>query len=200
VSCDSSNDDLVDSFSFTIAHVDPDIAGKRVGKINSQQFSWHWPGDDELILPIVTSIINMTILSIVNTAIANLPDTSWKIRQLSGCLDNPNEDGGPYTRDVTPIVDNNTAAGWVKPDMKLWNPTHFCIVHHGQQANSTDGAQAPMLGGHSYHLPDDILVPPAKDMIDNIGEESDGDGKTRHPNPRSLPTTKPGFQMFEWKL
>jgi len=37
-------------------------------------------------------------------------------------------------------------------------------------------------------------------MIDKIGEESDDDGETRHPNPRSFPTTKTGFQKFERKL
>jgi len=75
-------DFLVEPFSFTIAYVDPDIAGKRVGKNNTQQCTWCWPGDDELILPIVTSIVDMTILSNVNAAIASLPDPSRKIQDL----------------------------------------------------------------------------------------------------------------------
>ena len=70
---------LVEPPSFTIAYVDPDIAGKRVGENNNHLFSWCWPGDDELILPIVTSIVNTTILLIVNAAIAGLPDPSRKI-------------------------------------------------------------------------------------------------------------------------
>jgi hypothetical protein len=37
-------------------------------------------------------------------------------------------------------------------------------------------------------------------MIDDIGEESDYDGETRPPNPRSFPMTKTGFQNFEPKL
>jgi len=37
-------------------------------------------------------------------------------------------------------------------------------------------------------------------MIDDIGEESDDDGETRRPYPRSFPTTKTGSQKFEWKL
>jgi hypothetical protein len=78
------NDFLVEPFSFTIAYVDPDIAGKRVGENNTQLFSWHWPADDELILLIVTSIIDTTILSIVNAAIAGLPDPSRKIQELWG--------------------------------------------------------------------------------------------------------------------
>ena len=198
--CDASNDFLVEPFSFTIAYVDPDIAGKRVGENNTQLFSWHWPGDDESILPIVTSIVDMTILSIVNAAIAGLPDPSRKIRELWGCLEEPNGDGGPYARNVTPIFDNNTAAGWVKAAMKLSNPTLFCVVYRGQQADGTDGAQTPMRGGRSYLPLDDILPPPAEDMIDDIGEESDDDGETRRPNPRSFPTTKTGFQKFERKL
>jgi len=117
VCCDASKDFLVEPFSFTIAHVDPDIAGKRVGENNTQLFSWQWPGDDELILPLVTSIVYMTILSIVNAAIAGLPDPSWKIRELWGCLEEPNGDRDPYARKVTPISDNNTAAGWVEAAM-----------------------------------------------------------------------------------
>jgi hypothetical protein len=84
--------------------------------------------------------------------------------------------------------------------MKLSNPTLFCVVYRGQQADGTDGAQTPMRGGRSYLPLDDILPPPAEDMIDDIGEESVDDGETRRPNPRSFPTTKTGFQKFERKL
>jgi len=77
--CNTLTDFLVEPFSFTIAYVDPDIGVKRVGENNTQLFSWHWPGDDESILPIVTSIVDTTILSIVNAAIASLPDSSRKI-------------------------------------------------------------------------------------------------------------------------
>jgi len=96
VRCDASNDFLVEPFSFTIAYVDPDTTGKRVCENNTQQFLGHWPGDDESILPIVTSMVDTTILSIVNAAIAGLPDLSLKIRELWGCLEQPNGDGGPY--------------------------------------------------------------------------------------------------------
>ena len=95
--------------------MDPDIAAKRVGENNTQLFSWHQLGDDESILPIVTSIVDMTILSIVNAAMAGLPDPSRKIQEVWGCLDEPNGDGGLYAHNVTPIFDNNTAARWVKP-------------------------------------------------------------------------------------
>ena len=114
-------------------------------------------------------------------------------------LEEPKGDGGPDASNGTPIFNNNTAAGWVKAAMKLSNPTLFCIVYHSQQTNSTAGAQTPMRGGHSYLPLDDILPPPAEDMIDDIGEESDDDGETCYQNPRSFPTTKTGFQMFEWK-
>jgi len=62
--------------------VDPDIAGKRVGETNTQLVSWYWPGDDDIIIPIVTAIVYTTILSIVNAAIARLPDPSRNIREL----------------------------------------------------------------------------------------------------------------------
>ena len=44
---DALTDFLVEPFNFTISYVDPDIAGNRVGETNTQQFFWHWPGDDE---------------------------------------------------------------------------------------------------------------------------------------------------------
>jgi len=72
-------DFLVEPSSFTVTYADPDIDGKRVGVTNTQLFSWHWPGDDESIISIVTSIVDMTIVSIVNAAIAGLPDCSRKI-------------------------------------------------------------------------------------------------------------------------
>jgi len=87
VRCDASNDFLVDPLSFPIAYVDPDIAGKRVGENNTQLLTWHWPGDDESIQPIVTSIVDTTILSIMNAAITGLPDPSRIIRELRGCLE-----------------------------------------------------------------------------------------------------------------
>jgi len=136
----------------------------------------------------------------VNAAIAGLPDPSRKIRELWGCLQEANGDGGPYAPNVTPIFDNNTAARSVKAGVKLSNPTLFCVVYCGQQAYGTDGAQTPMHGGRSYLPLDDILPPPAEDMIDDIGEESDDDGETWRPNPRSFPTTKTGFQKFERKM
>ena len=108
--------------------MDPDIAGKRVGENNTQLFSWHWPGDDESILLIVTSIVDPTILSIANAAIAGRPDPSRRIRELWGCLDEPNGNGGPHARNVTPIFDNHTAAGWVQVAMKLSNTMLFCVV------------------------------------------------------------------------
>jgi hypothetical protein len=198
--CDAWNDFLVEPFSFTIAYVDPDFAGKKVGENNTQPFSWHWPGDDESILPIVTSIIDTTILSIVNAATLHLPDPSRKIQELWGCLEKPNGDGGPYARNVTPIFDNNPAARWVKVAMKFSNQMLCCVVYRGQQSDSTDGAQTPMYCGRSYLPLDDILPPPAEDMIDDIGEESDDDGDTWRPNSRSFAMTNTGFQKFEQKL
>ena len=139
-------------------------------------------------------------MSIVNTAIAGLPDPTRKIRELWGCQEESNGDGGPYTRIVTLIFDTNCAAGWVPPAMKLINPTLFWVVHHGQQADGTAGAQTPRGGGRSNLSLDVIHPPAAEDMMDDIGEESSDDGETWLPNPRSFPTTNTGFQKFERNL
>jgi len=84
--------------------------------------------------------------------------------------------------------------------MKLCNPMLFCVVYRCQRADVRAGAQTPMHGGRSYLSLDNLLAPPAKDMIDNIGEESHDDGEMRHPNPRSFPMRKTGIQQFERKL
>jgi len=101
---DSSTDFIVKPFSFTITYVDPDVAGKWVADNNTQLFSWHWPGDNESILPIVMPIVDTTILLIVNAAITGLLDPSRKIREIWGCWEEPNGDGGPNARNVTPII------------------------------------------------------------------------------------------------
>jgi len=142
----------------------------------------------------------MTVLSIVNGAIAGLPDPSRDIQELSECWEESNGDGGPYARDVTPIIDNNTAAGWVNAAMELYNQTLICVVHRGEQADGTACAQIPMRGCCSYLPLDVTLPPPAEDMIDDSGEESDDEGQTRRPNPRSFRPTKPGFRKFEMRL
>ena len=105
--------------------MDPDVAGKRVGENIAQHFSWHWPGDEKSMIRILISIVNTTILSIANAAFACLPDHSWIIRNLWGCWDDRNGDGGPHACNVTPIFNNKTAAQWVKEVMKLHNPHAF---------------------------------------------------------------------------
>jgi hypothetical protein len=198
--CDHYKTFLVELFRFPIAYVDPDIAGMRVGKNNIQLFSCHWPGDNESRMPIVTSIVDTTILLIMNVAIAHLPDRSRKIRQLWGCLEQRNGECSLYAHTVSTIVANNTAAGWVQAAIELSNPMLFCVMYHGQHADGTDGAQTLMRGGLSDLPLDEILPPSAEDMIDIIGDESDDDGETRRPYPRDFLTTTIGFGKFEWTL
>ena len=200
VRCDLLTDFLVEPFSYTIPYVDPDCAVKMVGDNNTQLCIWDWPEDNGSILPIVTSIVDTTIVSIINTAIAGLPDPSWQIREIWGCLEEPNGDGGPYSLNVTPIFHINAAAGWVKAVMKVSNPTLFCVVYRGQPADTTAGAQIPMRGGRSNLPLDGILPPPAEDVIDNVGEKSDDDGEMHRPHPTRFLMTKTGSLMFQWKL
>jgi hypothetical protein len=84
VRCDASTDLLVEPYSFIFAYVDPDIAGKRAGEINTQQFTWHGAGDNESIVPIVRGIVDTTILLIVNAACVDLPDQSCIVGEHCG--------------------------------------------------------------------------------------------------------------------
>jgi hypothetical protein len=54
-----------------------------------------------------------------------------------------------------------------------------------------------MGGGRCYLPQDDIVPPPAEDMIDDIREKLGVDRYTRHPKPSSFKTTKTGFKKFE---
>jgi len=83
-------------------------------------------------------IIDPTIWSIVNAAIAGLSGRSQKIRELWGCLEEPNANGGLYARNVTPIFDNNTATRWVWVAMKFSNSMLSCVIYHDQQADSKE--------------------------------------------------------------
>jgi len=143
---------------------------------------------------------DMTILSIVNSAIASLPDLSRRLQELFGCREEPIGDGGQHTHNVTSILDNNTAAGWVKAAMKWFNPLLLRISYCGQQADGTSAAQILMGGGCGYLPLDDILRPPTGDMIDDIREASDDDAEMRRPNPRSFLKMNTGTRWFERKL
>jgi len=117
---------------FSIAYVDRDIACKRVCETNTQQMSLHWPVDDESMYPIVPSIISITISSIVQAAIACLPDHTQIVPESWGCQEKPTGYGGLCTCNVTPILDNNTAARYFKAAQKFCNPTLLWVVYHGQ--------------------------------------------------------------------
>jgi hypothetical protein len=53
---------------------------------------------------------------------------------------------------------------------------------------------------HSYHLLDNLIPPPAEDMIENIGEKSEDDSEMEHLNPRSFLIVNTDFQQCYVKL
>ena len=143
----------------------------------------------------VISIVDTTIWSIVNRALANLPDPFQIIGELWGCQEELIGYGGPHTHNVTPIFIYNTGARCGRPVMKLHIPTRYTIVYNGQQAGSTSGALMPIHAGHSYQSPDVILLPAAEDIINDIRAESN-DAERWHPNWSSIWRTKSGLKMF----
>jgi len=200
VRCDALTDFPDKPFDITIAYVDPDIAGERVVVNNSDLFSWHWRGDDESILRIVTSVVDTMIVSIVDAPIPSKPDCRQSFREWWGCRAGPNGDGGLYARQVAPIANENISAGGVQAAMTISNQMRFCVLRRGRQADGTAGAQTPLYGGRSYLAQDNIIPPSEKDKINDIGEQSDDDGEMRRPNARNFLITKTGFQKFLQKL
>jgi len=170
VHCDTSTDFLIKQFSVTTIYANTKVTSKRVGQNNPQRIPWCWPGDGELILLIVTSIVDTSILSIMNPAIAGLPNPRWKIGELWDSWEQRNGDGSLSACHIPPICDHHTAAGWANLAMNVCNLKQCCVSCSGQQANIISGTQTPMCSGHSYHFLDDIVPPPAIKMINKIGE------------------------------
>jgi len=183
-----------------MAYVDFYNPGMRVGENYTLLCSLNWPGDVESILPIVISIVDMTIFSVVHAPNSGLTDPCLKIRELWGCRDEPTGGGSPYAHNVTPIFDGTTATGFVHVALKFNDPMLVWVIYSGQFADSTAGDRMPVCGGRSY-LPLGYMLPPAdEDMMYDIGVEWDDDAETWHLNPTSFLTTITGIKKFEWKL
>jgi len=119
VCCNASTDVLVTPFSFTIAYVDPDIAGKRVCETNTQLFYRHWSWGDELGLQIVASIVDITILPIVNNAIAGLFDPHENSECLGAATRSPME-----TVVCTPVMLCQSSISVLLPDGSRWRQNY----------------------------------------------------------------------------
>lgn len=137
---------------------------------------------------------------VVNPTIPSLPDPSREIHKLWGCWEEPNADGGLHGRNGTPIDDNNIPAEMVKMAMKLHNPTLFCIIYHGQQADATSRTKPSVYCSHSYLLLDNIHQPPAKKIMNDSREGTDDDCERWLPNPPRFQIPKPDFHQFESQL
>jgi hypothetical protein len=126
----------------------------------------------------------------VNAAIAGLPNIRRKIPELWGSHDAPKRDGGQHVYNVAPIFKSNTAARWAQGAIYLCILWLFCFIDCSETADSIADAQMPMDGGRSYLPLDNIRSPPAEDMMNDNGAQSDDDGDTWHANSRSFPMTK----------
>lgn len=178
----ASTNYVVETFNYAVAYVHPEVAGKSVGEYHAQLVIWYWPGHDESMLWIVTSVIHTTIFSFMTSVIADLPDPSWTVRQHWSCLEKPHWDVGHKDLDVNRTCDDNPAVEWVHAVMNLNNPTHVGKLCCSQQANGTSYMQTPLCGCHRYSQLDDILPLPAADMTNNDGEVSNDDADTWRPN------------------
>jgi len=141
----------------------------------------------------------LAISSIMNVAISCVQDHNQEIRQLWGRWEERYCDGGPHSRNVTPIFNTITASTKVKSTMKLNHPTLSFIIYRGQQANGTSGTQKVMRGGRSYLPAADMLALPPEHMIDENVDELEDDGARWHQHPGSFPTMKTGFPKFKSK-
>jgi hypothetical protein len=88
------------------------------------------------------------MLSTVDAAFGSLPDTCRIIRELCGCQEETIGDSGQNAHNVTPIVNNKTAALWEMVPMKSNNATLVYIVYRGQQGDGISSTQPPMCAGH----------------------------------------------------
>jgi len=110
---------LANPCSYTITYMDPDIAVKRLCQNTTEVHSCHCPADHESWIPILTSIVDMTTFSIMNSAIARFADPRPEVCGYWRCWEKSNVHYGLHSSNVTPIFNEHTAAGWVKLVMKL---------------------------------------------------------------------------------
>jgi hypothetical protein len=120
------------------------------------------------MLPIVTSIVDMSILSIITVAINSLLTHRRKIHELCFCRRVLEKYRDTHSCRVTLIICNNSAAGWVDAVMKLYNPTVVYVIYHGQRADGTGAAHIPMHGCRTYISPVDIIPYQSDDMSNDI--------------------------------
>jgi hypothetical protein len=191
---DTWNNVHVERFNHPICYVDANIAGNTVHQNNTELVPWHWPGDTESIVLTFTTIVDTTILSIMNGAILGLPDHNWNICELWGFLEEHNEYCSLYSCNVTPNDVNCPATGRVKAGLELTNPPVCCVIYCRKTANSIAGAQTHMGGNHSYIWLDNRFTCPAEDLCKDSREESDDDDDTLHSNPRSFLRMKTQFK------
>lgn len=116
---------LVEPSNFAISNVDQDIYEKSVGEINTELISWHWHGDDKLMLSIVMLISNTSISLIWNATIAGVPASRHNIRDIWVCQEEPNGDGHHHCGTITPITENHSAARCEMEAFQVTTPTLF---------------------------------------------------------------------------
>jgi hypothetical protein len=103
VGCNALTHDLVEPFSLTMVNLDSNVSGPRVGENNTPQFSLHWHLYGEWILPIVTSFVDISSVSIINAVLRGVQDPSLTIRERWGCQEEPTGKGHLHARIFTPI-------------------------------------------------------------------------------------------------
>jgi hypothetical protein len=93
VGCYALTHYLVEPFSLTMVYLDSNVSGQRVGENNTPQFSLHWHWNGEWILPIVTSFVDLSSVSIINAVFRGVQNPSLTIRELWGCQEEPTGNG-----------------------------------------------------------------------------------------------------------
>jgi hypothetical protein len=124
----------------------------RRGWVNTiiKLFPWCYPGDDESILRIVTSIVDITILVIVNTTNFSVPDSCLKCQALCCYSEDPNEDG-VHTPVMLPPSSIIYCCQMGKGSDAIENPNP--CLHHSSGPTSPENICGPDTYGCLPHKP-----------------------------------------------
>ncbi|KAF8243681.1 hypothetical protein K440DRAFT_636878 [Wilcoxina mikolae CBS 423.85] len=132
---------------------------------------------------VLTSVIEARILPVETTVNEAMSDLSPRIQELWGVRCEPGDDEGPGVRDVASIFNDKTTLAWLRSMINLEVQTLYCFLRRNNEVPNT-----PINVGMSF-LPLAEILLQEKEMIDDIGEESNDELASSIPSARGLPSS-----------
>ena len=177
--------------SMTVCVVDPDHALHPAPEpANARPFHYYWPEHDQTIDETLTAATSTTFKSVMETAIAALPNPSRKVRALWGITVEPGFCQAPAMQQATWLKDTNGVVAWIDRTKNLATRYLFCVLKRA----IPDRDDTPGPSGRA-NLDQDALFPAPAEMYQEIAEQSDDEAAAGCANPHNFPRTEKSFAV-----